>query len=84
MRAMVLEKQSAPLVARDLPDPNPGPGEVWLSVEACGVCRTDLHILDGELSHPSLPLTGARDRRACRCAWRGCRKPEIGQTGRGA
>ncbi|KAB6714647.1 MULTISPECIES: zinc-dependent alcohol dehydrogenase family protein [Roseobacteraceae] len=56
MRAMVLEKQNAPLVFRDLPDPAPGPGEVRLKVEACGVCRTDLHILDGELSHPNLPL----------------------------
>ncbi len=56
MRAMVLEKQNAPLVSRDLPDPNPGPGEVRLRVEACGVCRTDLHILDGELSHSNLPL----------------------------
>ncbi len=56
MRAMVLEEQNAPLVARDLADPAPGPGEVRLRVEACGVCRTDLHILDGELSRPNLPL----------------------------
>ncbi|WP_417700727.1 zinc-dependent alcohol dehydrogenase family protein [Pseudophaeobacter sp.] len=56
MRAMVLEKQNAPLILRDLPDPEPGPGEVRLRVEACGVCRTDLHILDGELPHPKLPL----------------------------
>lgn len=53
---MVLEKQNAPLILRDLPDPEPGPGEVRLRVEACGVCRTDLHILDGELPHPKLPL----------------------------
>lgn len=56
MRAMVLEKPDAPLVARDLPMPEPGQGEVRLKVEACGVCRTDLHILDGELSDPVLPL----------------------------
>jgi propanol-preferring alcohol dehydrogenase len=56
MRAMVLEKQNAPLILRYLPDPAPGPGEVRLRVEACGVCRTDLHILDGELPHPKLPL----------------------------
>ncbi|AJE45185.1 zinc-dependent alcohol dehydrogenase family protein [Celeribacter indicus] len=56
MRAMVLERPNAPLLARDLPVPDPGPGEVRLKVEACGVCRTDLHICDGELSDPALPL----------------------------
>ncbi|MGS4947807.1 zinc-dependent alcohol dehydrogenase family protein [Meridianimarinicoccus sp. RP-17] len=56
MRAMVLEKPGDGLVARDLPLPEPGPGEVRLRVEACGVCRTDLHILDGELVDPALPL----------------------------
>jgi propanol-preferring alcohol dehydrogenase len=56
MRAMVLEHAGQPLVARDLPVPVPGPGEVALSVEACGVCRTDLHIVDGELPDPKLPL----------------------------
>lgn len=53
---MVLERQNALLVARDLPKPEPGPRDVRIKVEACGVCRTDLHILDGELSHPNLPL----------------------------
>jgi len=56
MRAMVLERPGTPLVERTLPEPVPGPGEVRLAVEACGVCRTDLHIVDGELSEPSLPL----------------------------
>ncbi|MDX6624343.1 MAG: alcohol dehydrogenase, propanol-preferring [Solirubrobacterales bacterium] len=56
MRAMVLERAGEPLVARELPDPAPGPGQVLLAVRACGVCRTDLHILDGELSEPKLPL----------------------------
>ncbi len=56
MRAMVLEQPNAPLIERDLPVPEPGPGEVRLKVEACGVCRTDLHILDGELPDPVLPL----------------------------
>ncbi|HEU4727095.1 MAG TPA: zinc-dependent alcohol dehydrogenase family protein, partial [Kofleriaceae bacterium] len=56
MRAMVLETVGAPLVARELPVPEPGPGEVQLAVEACGVCRTDLHIVDGELPDPRLPL----------------------------
>jgi propanol-preferring alcohol dehydrogenase len=56
MRAMVLERISAPLVERELPVPEPGPGQVRLRVRACGVCRTDLHVCDGELPHPKLPL----------------------------
>jgi alcohol dehydrogenase, propanol-preferring len=56
MRAMVLERQREPLRPAQLPDPRPGPGQVLISVSACGVCRTDLHILDGELAHPKLPL----------------------------
>jgi propanol-preferring alcohol dehydrogenase len=56
MRAMVLHEPRQPLRAEDLPDPEPGRGQVLLSVRACGVCRTDLHILDGELREPKLPL----------------------------
>jgi propanol-preferring alcohol dehydrogenase len=56
MRAMVLERQHEPLRPAELPDPEPGPGQVLLSVAACGVCRTDLHIVDGELTEPKLPL----------------------------
>src|SRR4051812_23791591 len=56
MRAMVLERPGSPLVARDLPLPIPGPGQVRLSVKACAVCRTDLHVVDGELADPALPL----------------------------
>lgn len=56
MRAMVLERPGQPLVLRDLPVPEPGPGHVLLRVHACGVCRTDLHIIDGELPNPKLPL----------------------------
>jgi len=56
MRAMVLERAGAPLVAADLPRPEPGPSELLLRVRACGVCRTDLHIVDGELAQPKLPL----------------------------
>ena len=56
MRAMVLEKQQQPLRPAELPEPTPGPGQVQLEVRACGVCRTDLHIRDGELSEPKLPL----------------------------
>jgi propanol-preferring alcohol dehydrogenase len=53
---MVLEAAGSPLRPADLPDPEPGPGEVLLEVAACAVCRTDLHILDGELDRPKLPL----------------------------
>jgi propanol-preferring alcohol dehydrogenase len=56
MRAMVLERQREPLRLVELPEPESGPGQVLLSVAACGVCRTDLHIVDGELSEPKLPL----------------------------
>jgi propanol-preferring alcohol dehydrogenase len=56
MRAMVLERQREPLRLADLPDPEPGPGQLLISVAACGVCRTDLHIAEGELAEPKLPL----------------------------
>jgi propanol-preferring alcohol dehydrogenase len=56
MQAMVLEAPGRPLVLKELPVPAPGPGQVLVKVHACGVCRTDLHILDGELPHPKLPL----------------------------
>ncbi len=56
MRAMVLERAREPLQLRELPDPEPGPGQVLIAVRACGVCRTDLHIYDGELAQPKLPL----------------------------
>ncbi len=53
---MVLERQGEPLRLAELPEPQPGPGQVLISVAACGVCRTDLHIVDGELTEPKLPL----------------------------
>jgi propanol-preferring alcohol dehydrogenase len=56
MRAMVLERQGDPLRLAELSDPEPGRGQVLIAVSACAVCRTDLHILDGELSKPKLPL----------------------------
>jgi len=56
MRAMLLEAAREPLRLRDRPPPKPDPGQVLIRVRACGVCRTDLHILDGELAHPRLPL----------------------------
>src|SRR5215204_6926021 len=55
MRAMVLGAPREPLRAAGLPEPQPGPGQVALEVAACAVCRTDLHIIDGELSEPKLP-----------------------------
>ena len=56
MRAMVLNRARTPLLETDLPMPEPGPGQVLLEVKACGVCRTDLHVCDGELIEPKLPL----------------------------
>jgi propanol-preferring alcohol dehydrogenase len=56
MRAMVLEKINSDLVLREVPIPSPSTGELLMRVNACGVCRTDLHIIYGELPHPQLPL----------------------------
>jgi propanol-preferring alcohol dehydrogenase len=56
MRAMVLERQGEPLVHRQIAVPSPGPGQVLIAVKACGVCRTDLHVVDGDLTEPRLPL----------------------------
>jgi len=56
MRAMVLEQPRQPMQLTDLPIPLPGPGQVQVKVHACGVCRTDLHVVDGELTQPVLPL----------------------------
>ena len=56
MRAMVLPAAGAPLEEVELPAPEPGPGQALLRVRACGVCRTDLHVHDGELTRPKLPL----------------------------
>jgi propanol-preferring alcohol dehydrogenase len=56
MDAMVLDRPKYPLRLGRLPPPRPGRGEVVLRVQACGICRTDLHIVAGELAHPKLPL----------------------------
>ena len=56
MKAMVLEKPEQPLCEQEVPDPRPGPGQVLVRVRACGICRTDLHVVDGELTEPTLPL----------------------------
>jgi propanol-preferring alcohol dehydrogenase len=56
MRAMVLRRPGERLVMEEQPDPAPGPGQIRVRIEACGVCRTDLHVVDGELPHPKLPI----------------------------
>src|SRR5437899_2381167 len=56
MRAMVLHRQREPLVLEDVATPKPKRGELLIRIEACAVCRTDLHIVDGELPDPKLPL----------------------------
>lgn len=57
MKAMRLERTGSPLVLCDLPDPEPGPMEVRIRVEACAVCRTDLHVVDGDLPDGLSPVT---------------------------
>lgn len=56
MRAMVFRRAGEPLVLEERPDPVPSPGEIRVRVEACAVCRTDLHVIDGELPDPKRPL----------------------------
>jgi propanol-preferring alcohol dehydrogenase len=53
---MVLRRAGEPLVAAEIPEPEPGPGQVQVEVSTCAVCRTDLHVIDGELPDPKLPL----------------------------
>jgi alcohol dehydrogenase, propanol-preferring len=75
---MVLPAQREPLELRDLPVPEPAPGQIRLRVRACGVCRTDLHVVDGDLAHPKLPLVighqivgGTEDGRRLGVPWLG-------------
>ena len=56
MRAMVLHRAHERLALEERPEPTPGAGQIRVRVEACGVCRTDLHVVDGELPNPKLPL----------------------------
>ncbi|HCP91532.1 MAG TPA: alcohol dehydrogenase, partial [Spartobacteria bacterium] len=56
MRAMVLDKPRRPLQLRDLPEPKPVAGQLRVRVSTCAICRTDLHVADGELPNPKLPL----------------------------
>jgi len=56
MRAQLLIEQRRPLQARTVPDPEPGPGQLRVKISACAVCRTDLHLRDGEIDAPKLPV----------------------------
>ncbi|MGH9808110.1 MAG: alcohol dehydrogenase catalytic domain-containing protein, partial [Terriglobia bacterium] len=56
MHVMVLDRPRTPLVMRERLLPPTGPGEILVAVSACGVCRADLHVVDGELEHPKLPI----------------------------
>src|SRR5262245_42068071 len=56
MRSMILSDAGKPLRLTETPLPKPGPEQMLIRVQACGVCRTDLHVMDGELSQPKLPL----------------------------
>jgi alcohol dehydrogenase, propanol-preferring len=56
MHAMVLDQPGRPLVVRERPVPAPNAGEITVTVTACGVCRTDLHVVDAELPNPALPI----------------------------
>jgi propanol-preferring alcohol dehydrogenase len=61
MQAMLLAEPGAPLVMTDMAIPRPGPCDVLVRVTACGVCRTDLHVLDGELPQAHYPLAQANE-----------------------
>jgi alcohol dehydrogenase, propanol-preferring len=56
VRAMILDAPGKPLRVAEVPVPDPGEGQLLLRVHCCAVCRTDLHVVDGELPHPRLPL----------------------------
>jgi propanol-preferring alcohol dehydrogenase len=80
MRAMVLEAPRDPLLERTLADPVPGPDEVVVRIAACAVCRTDVHIVDGELADPKLPLVlGHQIVGEVVAAGRGVSEVEVGQ-----
>lgn len=84
MKAMVLEGiapiESSPLRLRDVPEPRPGPGEALVKVRACAICRTDLHVIEGELPRRKMPIipghqvVGVVDELG-----EGCRRLEVGQ-----
>ena len=84
MRAMILKSigpiEGSPLQLADLPDPEPSASEVRIKVKCCGICRTDLHVIEGELPEMSLPIipghqiVGVVDKLGA-----GCRRIEVGQ-----
>ena len=79
MYAMVLKKIGTALEWTELADPQPGPGEIRVTVAACGVCRTDLHVVDGELPNPKVPIIPGHEivgRIDLRWGW--CRRVESG------
>ena len=83
MKAMILRQQAPagehPLEAVDLPDPEPGPGEVRVRVKACGVCRTDLHVVEGDLPDPRLPVVpGHQVVGEIEATGPGCHRLEVG------
>src|SRR4029453_12763423 len=65
MRAMVLERPRTQLVMREWPAPRPAAGQILIDVGACGVCRTDLHVVDGELPKPKLPIVPGHEIVGC-------------------
>jgi hypothetical protein len=78
MHAMVLKKLGAALEWAGLADRSPGPGEIRVKVGACGVCRTDLHVVDGELPDPKLPIIPGHEIAA------ESMRSETGSRGRGS
>ena len=56
MRAQILSQPKQPLTAAELPEPRPGPGQLLIAVKACAVCRTDLHVVEGDLPPHKLPV----------------------------
>ena len=91
MKAMLLTRPGAPLVLTDVDRPTPDAGEILLQVRACGICRTDLHVVDGELARPKLPLVPGhqivgvtRDGRRLGVPWLGwtCGECRFCRTGR--
>ncbi len=79
MKAMVLRAIGTPLVLEERRLPTPGPGEIRVRVEACAVCRTDLHVVDGELPNPVLPIVpGHEIVGIVEAAGRGVLQPEVG------
>ena len=83
MKAMVLEDispiESSPLVLKDLPDPRPGQGEVAIGVRCCAICRTDLHVIEGDLPQQKLPIIpGHQIVGVVETVGEGCRRLKIG------